>query len=121
MSPNELYELEDGPEGRTVVVTGRWSRKAADVLRSGSADGLTLNYARGFCGNGLAFLDGLPIRRLHVVDRSIEDLEPITRLAGSLEELSIQAAPIATLDLEPLRLLRSVASEWQLMRETLRH
>jgi internalin A len=66
-------------------------------------------------------LDGLPIRRLHVVDRSIEDLEPITRLAGSLEELSIQAAPVATLDLEPLRLLRSVASEWQLMRDTLRH
>jgi hypothetical protein len=41
------YVIEDRPEGRTLVVTGDWSDRAAGVLVSGQADGLVLNYARG--------------------------------------------------------------------------
>jgi hypothetical protein len=77
------YVLEDSPEGRTLVVTGRWSNDAARALARGEADGLVLNYARGFCEGSLDLLDsGWPLRRLDVLDRSIVDLDPIGRLGG---------------------------------------
>ncbi len=69
------------------MVTGPWSVEAARVLAGGDIDGLVLNYARGFCEDSLDLLDGWPLRRPHVLDRLIVDLEPIGRLEG-LEELS---------------------------------
>jgi len=113
------YVLEDSPEGRTLVVTGPWSDDAARALARGEADGLVLNYARGFCEGSLDLLDGgWPVRRLDVLDRSIVDLDPIGRLAG-LEELSVQAAADAVLDLGILPGLRSVTGEWALIGRTL--
>jgi len=117
---NKGYLLEDTPEGRTLVVTGVWSGAAAEALSRGEADGLVVNYARGFCGKDLEFLDdGLGVRRLNLLDRGISDLSPISRLAGSLEALSVQAAQGAELDLGALPGLRSVAGEWELIRGTL--
>lgn len=113
------YVMEDSPEGRSLVVTGPWSEDAVRALARGEADGLVLNYARGFCEGTLALLDGgWPLRRLSVLDRSIVDLEPIGRLAG-LEELSVQAAANAVLDLGALPGLRSVTGEWPLIDRTL--
>ena len=120
MTPGEDYVLEEEPEGRTLVVTGRWSGAAAQALARGEADGLVLNYARGFSGDDLEFLDeGLGIRRLKLLDRGISDLGPIARLGNSLEELSVQAAEDAELDLSALPRLRSLAGEWGLIRDTL--
>lgn len=113
------HVVEDGPDGRSLVVTGPWSDDAARALARGKADGLVLNYARGFCEGSLDLLDGSwPVRRLDVLDRSIVDLDPIGRLTG-LEELSVQAAADATLDLEILPGLRSVAGDWALIGRTL--
>jgi hypothetical protein len=113
------YALEDSPSGRSLVVTGPWSRDAAMALARGEADGLVLNYARGFCEGGLDLLDGgWPLRRLSILDRSIVDLDPIGRLVG-LEELSVQATEAAVLDLGMLPSLRSVAGEWALIGRTL--
>jgi hypothetical protein len=113
------YVLEDSPEGRTLVVTGPWSDDAARALARGEADGLVLNYARGFCEGSLDLIDGgWPVRRLDVLDRSIVELDPIGRLAG-LEELSVQAAADAVLDLGILPGLRSVTGEWALIGRTL--
>jgi hypothetical protein len=114
------YALEDSPEGRWLVVTGPWMAETVDALRRGEADGLVLNYARGFTETSLEFLDGgWGLRRLDVLDRGITDLAPIERLADSLEDLSVQAAPPAELDLGALPYLRSVAGEWALIRSTL--
>jgi internalin A len=113
------YVLEDEPEGRALVVTGPWTREAADLLARAEVDGLVLNYARGFCEGDLEFLAGLVVRRLKVLDRRISDLGPIARLGDSLEELSVQAAPRAELDLGAFPRLRSVAGEWGLLRGTL--
>jgi len=113
------FVLEDSPTGRSLVVTGAWSNGAERALARGEADGLVLNYARGFCEGGLDLLDGgWPLRRLSVLDRSIVDLDPIGRLVG-LEELSVQAAADAVLDLGMLPGLRSVAGEWALIGCTL--
>ena len=114
------YVLEDAPEGRTLVVTGRWSSDVEDALTRGQADGLVLNYARGFSEGNLEFLDGgWGVRRLNILARGIVDLEPIGRLGGSLQALSVQAAPGAELDLGALPHLRSVAGQWELIRGTL--
>jgi internalin A len=115
-----LFILEEADEGRMLVVTGPWSTAAAKALSRGEADGLTLNYARGFSGRDLEFLDAqLGVRRLHLLDRGITDLEPLSRLAGSLEELSVQASERAELDFSALRGVRSVAGEWRLIGRTL--
>jgi hypothetical protein len=114
------YTLEQEPEGRSLVVTGRWSDAAAEALARGEADGLVLNYARGFVGSDLEFLEaGLGVRRLDLLDRGIADLGPIARLAESLEELSVQAAERAGLDLAELPHLRAVAGDWALVGPTL--
>jgi len=114
------YVLEDTPEGRTLVVTGRWSSEAEDALVRGKADGLVLNYARGFCETNLELLAaGLGVRRLDILDRKIVDLEPIGRLCDSLQELSVEADPRAELDLGALPHLRSIAGEWGQIRPTL--
>ena len=114
------YAFEEEPAGRTLVVTGPWSSAAVQALVRGEADGLVLNYARGFSGSDLEFLEeGLGVRRLKLLDRGIADLGPIARLAGSLEELSVQAAQGAELELGALRHLRAVAGEWGLIRDTL--
>lgn len=117
---NADYVLEDEPDGRTLVITGRWAPAAAEVLQQGDVDGLTLNYARGFKGKDLEFLDAtLGVRRLNLLDRGIVDLAPIARLSESLERLSIQAAERAELDLGALPHLQSVAAEWSLIGATL--
>lgn len=119
MTPGAGYVLEDTPEGRALVVTGPWSDDAERVLVRGEADGLVLNYARGFREGSLEFLDRWAIRRLNLLDRGITDLEPIGRLGGSLEALSVQAAPTAQLDLGSVPHVRSVAGEWALIGDTL--
>lgn len=120
MTSQAGYVVEDLPEGRTLVVTGLWSDGAEEVLVQGEADGLVLNYARGFCESNLGFLDASwGVRRLNILDRGLTDLEPVGRLADSLQALSVQAAPSAELDLGALPHLRSVAGEWGLLRGTL--
>lgn len=102
-----------------MVVTGPWSAEGAGVLERGEADGLVLNYARGFCEGSLEFLRDWRVRRLKVLDRGVTDLAPIGRLGNSLEDLSVQAASEAELDLGDFPHLRSVAGEWVLIRDTL--
>src|SRR3954451_3059060 len=86
------YVIEEGPAGRSLVVTGRWSEAISSALTRGEADALVLNYARGFCEGTLTMLDSAwGLRRLSVLDRSITDLEPLCRLT-QLEELSVPAA-----------------------------
>jgi len=114
------WVIEKDTEGATLVVTGPWSAGAAEALSAGRADGLVLNYARGFQGHTLAFLSpDWNLRRLDVLDRAIIDLQPLDRLAGSLESLSIQVAPGAELDLGPLGHLHTLAGEWDLLRQSM--
>jgi hypothetical protein len=62
-TPGGGYVLEDAHDDRSLVVTGPWSAEAAAILLRGEADGLVLNYARGFGERVLAWcrLGGLAI------------------------------------------------------------
>jgi hypothetical protein len=112
------FVIEDRPEGRTLVVTGLWSSTAQLAVERGDVDGLWLNYARGFSEPDLEFLPAVPVRRLLVIDRNLTDLTPIERLADTVEDLSIQAAPGALLDAEAFPQLRSLNAVWRAIRET---
>ncbi len=94
----EGYVIEDSPVGRTLVVTGDWSERAVGVLAFGQADGLVLNYARGYRERTLDFLRPWPVRRLQVLARTITNIEPVYRMAESLEDLSLTTAPTAAID-----------------------
>ena len=118
---NDEFVVEELPDGgQALVVTGTWSEGAADVLRRRLVDTLVLNYARGFRDQMLAFLSpDLPVRRLLVLDRAIKDLSPVERLAGTLEEVAIEAFSSASIDLTALPHLKLVDGEWSLIGHTL--
>jgi internalin A len=112
------FVIEDGPGGRTLVVTGNWTYRTAEVLSSGDADGLVLNFARGYREPNLGFLQDWPVRRLQVLARTITDIDPIYRLADTLEELGLTTAPNVTVDVGRFPHLRRVWSDWRLIRES---
>jgi hypothetical protein len=114
------FVLEDGPEGRTLVVTGDWTDRAAAALSDGVADGLVLNYARGYRERNLEFLRSWPLRRLDVLARTIKDIEPIYRMADTLQDLGLTTAPNAAVDCTRLPHLRSISVEdWTQLRDSL--
>jgi hypothetical protein len=113
------YVIEDLPEGRTLVVTDRWTEAAEEAIQRGDVEAVWLNYARGYCEPDLSFVADWPIRRLLVLDRSITDLSPLARLGSTLEDLSFQAAPGTPIDLATLPRLQAVAAAWDDIRETL--
>lgn len=106
------FELERTPDGVDLVVTGDWSPAATAALMDGRADGMVLNYARGFRTHDLAFLRGLPVRRLHLLARTVSDLSAVYWLAGGLVSLRVQSDPRAVIELDRLPLLRSVSATW---------
>jgi hypothetical protein len=114
--PRKPFILEDGPHGRTLVVTGPWTEEAARLLSSGEVDGLTLSYEKGFSENDLTFFQEWPLRRLRIHDPLLVDLTPIGRFSRSLEELSVRAASEARLDFAGFPRLRNISCEWQLLR-----
>jgi internalin A len=115
----ENFRVEALPEGNTLVVTGPWSREAADLLKLGEVNGLDLNYAKGFCESDLEFFEEWPLRRLHVLDRKLADLDPIRRVAPSLKEFSVQAGPEARMDFIAMPILRSLVGYWWQIRPLL--
>jgi hypothetical protein len=110
------FVIEDMPEGRTLVVTGAWTSEAERVVKSGEVDRLWLNYARGYTQPDLSFLDAWPVRGLLLIDRKVTDLQPLERLSGSLEDLSVQAAAGTSLGLASFPHLVTLAAMWEAVR-----
>ena len=118
MDENE-YDLQKTEAGTDLVLMGRWNKAAATVLEEGQADGLVLNYAKGFNEPDLRFLESWPIARLTILDRSIRDLSPVYRMSATLKELSIQTSPGAILDLKQLPDLTRLGASWGQVRDTI--
>jgi hypothetical protein len=106
------FLLETVTDGVDLVVTDDWSPAARAAFEDGRADGLVLNYARGFREQPVDFIEGLPIRRLNLLARSVTDLSPVYSLASSLNEFRVQSDPRAVIELERLPGLRALAASW---------
>lgn len=115
------FELDETPEGIDLVVTGDWSDQARNMISGGLADGLVLNYAKGFSARDLRFLQDLPIRRLHVLDRALNDLGPVYSLASTLTALRVQTDPQTPLDLDRLPLVTALSVGWSQIQGSLRY
>ena len=114
------FVLEERPEGKTLVVTGKWTDETAAALEQSDVSGLELNYARGFREKDLSFIDHWPVRRLLVLDRRLADLSPLLRLQ-SLEELRLDTERGATLDVAAFPSLTAIAAEWPQIQDTAPH
>jgi len=113
------FEIERTSQGADLVVTGDWSQAASEALESGRADGLVLNYARGFREQPIDFIQGLPIRKLDLLARSVRDLSPVYSLASTLEELRVQSDPREAIELECLPRLKTLAASWPQVRASI--
>lgn len=114
------YRVEDGPLGLEVVATGAWTSEAAQALEDAQITGLRLSPSAGFAEPDLDFLQSWPLRRLVVLDRRQVDLSPMERLAGSVEQLLVDAAaPGARLDLTKFRSLSKLEGDWDHVKETI--
>jgi internalin A len=105
--------------GVDMVVTSEWSEAETARVRDGLADGVVLNYAYGFRGPDLSFLRGLPLRRVDVLARWIDDVRVVESLGPTLERLEIQPGPKARLDLGALPLLSGLYAPWAMVRDTI--
>lgn len=114
------FHLERSDDGVTLIVTDAWSKPAEQALESGIADGLDLNYAKGFKDTDLRFIRDWPVRRVRILARTIKDLSPLYRLSGTLEYLSVVTSPTAVVDLAQLPSLNGLAAEWAQVRESIR-
>lgn len=110
-SQTDSFVIHDDENGKSLDVVGDWTPQAADVLARGEADGLILNYARGFRERNVDFLRDWPVRRLTILARTITDLEPIYRLSGTLEQLSLATSDKTALDLTRLPRLKHLSCE----------
>jgi internalin A len=113
------FHVERTDVGATLIASGNWSAQADRVLDSGGVDGLDLNYAKGFKDTNLAFVRAWPIKRLTILARTVKDLTPIYRLSSTLEALSVQSAPTATIDLAKFPLLESLSAAWIQVRSSI--
>lgn len=106
------YLVEDTSRGQDLVVTGAWHEEMRRALSLDGVDGLVLNYARGFQGRNLEFVKNLPIRRLKVTARTLDDLDPIYSLGPHLLELGLVVSSRARLDLGQLPSLTGLNADW---------
>jgi hypothetical protein len=119
-SQTDSFVIHDDESGRSLDVVGSWTPRAAGELAHGEADGLILNYARGFRERSLDFLQDWPLRRLTIMARTLGDLEPIYRLGGTLEYLSLSVSDTAALDLARLPRLKHLSCEnWSQLEPTI--
>jgi hypothetical protein len=106
------YVVEDWPRGRILIPKGPWSTEAAEALRDPRIDGLSISYADGSAQSDLEFFEAWPIKVLVIQDRSLTDLRPIERLAGTLEDLFVEAADEGAVDLAEFARLRKLSGDW---------
>jgi|GEM_PF-1485647 len=119
-SQTDSFVIHDDENGRSLDVVGDWTPQAAKLLARGEADGLILNYARGFRERNLDFLRDWPVRRLTILARTITDLEPIYRLSATLEQLSLATSEKIALDLTRLPRLKHLSCEnWTQIEHTI--
>ncbi len=107
-------------KGRVALAVGpQWVASAARELERRGIDRLHVTYRNGFQGDNLDFLDGLRIRELFVLDRSLRDVSGISALADTLDELYLEVHPDAELDLEHVPNIRRLEASWPAVGDSL--
>jgi hypothetical protein len=105
--------IQEGKHGPELVLRGPWEERYAQYFLGGSATGLWVNYARGFVGDDVAFLERLPmLQSLLLISYTITDLSPVNHLVN-LRYLGIGNRKYYGLDVKSLPHLETCGLGWQ--------
>jgi len=110
-----MYSIRESPfgPGRDAVLEGPWGPELEELVRSGAVDGLSINFAKGFTGPDIEFVRDLPLRRVFMIARHIDDVAALGTL-HDLEFLHLHAGPKARIDLASFpRLRRLGLADWK--------
>jgi len=110
---DSVYRIEDGKFGRRLVLTGRWQPSLLEVVQREQVVELRANYAHGWEGRQLDFLDGLGhLEAFEVTDWNIEDVSPVHCLSN-LKRLKISTFCKTSIEFSSFPQLEDVSLEWR--------
>jgi hypothetical protein len=112
---DKVYSIRQSPfgPGQDAVLEGPWDPEVGELIRSGAVDGLSINFAKGFTGPDIEFVRDLPLRRVFMIARHVDDVAPLSTL-HDLEFLHLHAGPKVRVDLAAFpRLRRLGLADWK--------
>lgn len=78
---SEDFSIEAGDYGPSLVLHSDWRNEYADYMLTHNIKELTVNYARGFCGQSLAFFEQVPfLEGLRLLVYHIRDISAVHSL-----------------------------------------
>ncbi len=116
----ETFRVLQGESGVSLVVTGAWTEQTTAAVVRHRPQALVLNYAFGFEGTDLEFLDSWPsVRRVELLDHWLRDVHGLRRLGGSLTKLTFSPATRTRLDLGDFPRLAELGCGWDAVKQTI--
>lgn len=107
------FFLEDGKYGKRMVVTSKWNNVFEQYIVNQDIRELCLNYAKGWKGENLLFLNSLSnLQGFIIIDWNIADISPIHNL-HSLRYLQISTYCKTAIDFTQFPLLEECRLEWR--------
>lgn len=107
------FAIEQGKFGPQVVLESAWDDDVAKFMRTRAISELQVNYARGFVGKDLSFLEALPeLKVLWIIHRTIEDVSAIHRL-HELRSLKVDTYCRTPIDFARFPKLEHCYLEWR--------
>lgn len=106
------YSFRDDDYGRVLVLNSAWTEEFEWVVKKHGVVGLDLNYALGFKGNDLSFLNVCThLKSFYLTHLTIDNIEAVHRL-GSLRQLSLETYAKSPIDFSCFPKLESCSFEW---------
>lgn len=109
----ENYTVEQGRSGQILVVRSAWNDALITLMRQHDIRELELNYAKGFIGKDLSFLERLTdLVVLLLTHRTIDDISAIHHLQ-QLRVLEVNTYCKSAIDFERFPVLEECSFEWR--------
>ncbi len=109
----ETYTIEQGRKGAVLVVRSAWNDKMTEAIGKRGIRELEINYAKGFVGADLSFLQELSgIESLTLIHRTIDDISPIHHL-HDLRTLVVHTYCKTEINFDQFPALEDCTLEWR--------
>lgn len=107
------YSTEDGEFGRRLVLHGAWRDDTLEYMNAWGIRELVVNYAQGFEGKDIAFVEQLPdLEAFWIIHRTIDDISPIHHLRD-LRSLKVHTYCRTAIDFSKFPRLERCVLEWR--------
>ena len=107
------FKLEKGKYGTKMIIQSEWKKEYKEIIKSNNVKELYLNYAKGWKGKDLSFLQSLQdLEAFTILDFTIKDISPIHFLT-SLRYLNISTYCNTKIDFTKFPCLEECFLEWR--------